>query len=557
VSIVEHSGDPRCRRDRPEASSRCVRPWLPASVAHTLVAVRALAAGLAAALLTGAAACGGEGGGGAASGAGGALAYLPEDSGFVVLVSTDLEGDAMQDLLRAVGGAVGANVQRELENAAQEVGLSYDEDVEPLLGNDLVLGTTSPQGPLDDDTGIIAALDTEDAEKLRQVVEKVEGVEPSGEAHGARIYTVPDDGGALAVEGGILVVADTPETLEEALARADGDGGLTEEGLGEWLADLPDDAPVRVAGRGSGFLDVEQLARFRGLPWVDAVRSYGVAVAASDDELHVDATLNTESDDISEDDLPLATGDDTPEVFERTGEISAGNRDQSRTTVFLLRAMRHAHPDSDFVRQVDELEQELGIDFEEEVLRQFDGPSTSAVSPDGQRFAARSEVSDPEALAEAMDALAPHLPRLITSLQGLQSEGMALLFLFAPDAPVALQELDQVMVHPPAEPGGLYHATGLTGDGPAELYFGLVEDVFVVASDEEAARTVAEEPTIEAEGAQGAGVFRADLGTLADEAADQLGFFGIGGGEVVGSLEASTERLRARLRLELRGEPSA
>ena len=96
------------------------------------------------------------------------------------------------------------------------------------------------------------------------------------------------------------------------------------------------------------------------------------------------------------------------------------------------------------VRDVHALEQELGIDFADEVLRQFDGPSASSVSLDGQTFAARSEVSDPEGLKELLPRLAPHLPRLVTGLQGLQSEGQALLFLFAPD--VLVLQADRVRV---------------------------------------------------------------------------------------------------------------
>jgi hypothetical protein len=61
--------------------------------------------------------------------------------------------------------------------------------------------------------------------------------------------------------------------------------------------------------------------------------------------------LNTDPDDVGEDDLPLATGDDAPEVLDRDGEIAGANGDQSQTTVFLLRAARAAYPDSRFVRE--------------------------------------------------------------------------------------------------------------------------------------------------------------------------------------------------------------
>jgi hypothetical protein len=151
-----------------------------------------------------------------------------------------------------------------------------------------------------------------------------------------------------------------------------------------------------------------------------------------------------------------------------------------------------------------------------------------------------------------MRALAPRLPALIEGLQGLESEGLALLFLFAPDAPIAATRLAQVNVEEPADDDDFYHVSGLTGDGPSDLYFGVVDDNFVVASDEESARAIADEETIEADGAQGAGVLRADLAALADEAEERFGFPADSFSELVGSLEASEERLRARLRVEFR-----
>ena len=51
------------------------------------------------------------------------------------------------------------------------------------------------------------------------------------------------------------------------------------------------------------------------------------------------------------------------------------------------------------------------------MLRQFNGPSASAVSVDGETFAARSTVRDPERLKRLLPRLAPHLPRLVAGLE--------------------------------------------------------------------------------------------------------------------------------------------
>lgn len=264
--------------------------------------------------------------------------------------------------------------------------------------------------------------------------------------------------------------------------------------------------------------------------------------------MKLDVSVLLDEDAVDEDDLPIVSGAEAPEIVLRPNEISGGNRNQSQTT-FLLRALRAAYPNSRFVKAADAVEQELGIDFEQEILRQFDGPSASYVSPDGRTFAARSEVRDPEALRAVLPRIAPHLPALVEGLQGLQSEGMALLFLFAPDAPAAAP-MQGVTVDPPATEDGLYRISGLTGDGPSELHLGLIGDVFVVASDEQRAREIAQADTEPAEGAEGAGVLRADLAQLS-RSLDGFFFLPIPGKELVASLEASKEELRARVRVEL------
>jgi hypothetical protein len=515
------------------------------------VRVAAVVPAIAAAFVLGA--CGGSGAEDAATRAGSALSYLASDASVIAFVTTDLETEQVRSLdenvIRPLGGS---GLEEQLRRIADELGISYDNDVKPLLGNDVAIGVERLASGDAGDLAFVAALQTKDGEKLREVADRIAFFEPAGEDSGATLYRITQSTAFAAVEDDVLVIAGTREILDRALARRDGGDGIDDDAVGVRLTDLPGDAAIRAAGDTDVLLARDGLDQFSGVPWVAALRSFGAAISADEGELRIDATLNTDPDDVGEDDLPLATGDDAPEVLDRDREIAGANRNQSQTTVFLLRAARAAYRDSRFVNEVDALEEELGIDFEQEILRQFEGPSVSAVSPDGRRFAARSEVSDPEELARAMRALAPRLPALIEGLQGLDAEGLALLFLFAPDAPIATTRLAQVNLEEPADDDGFYHVSGLTGDGPSDLYFGVVDDNFVVASDEESARAIADEETIEADGAQGAGVLRADLAALADEAEERFGFPADSFSELVGSLEASEERLRARLRVEFR-----
>jgi Protein of unknown function (DUF3352) len=498
-----------------------------------------------------AAACGGGTDTAAESAAGDALAYLPKDAGAVVLLSTDFESEQWQRFDREVFQRFGqGSVENLIEEAVESEGdISYDDDVKPLLGNEVVVGTLGEARDLVDvdDGAIVGALEVPDGDQARSALQKG-GFQRTGEESGATLYRHGDDAVA-AVEGNVVVGATNRETLLRALAIRDGDDGLTEEDLDERLDDLPQDALFRAFGDLESLGGIEELSRFRSVPWVAAVQSFALALSMpADEELHLDAAVFTDPAGLDEEDLPLATGEEAPEIVLREDEISGGNRDQSVTTVFLLRALRAGYPDSRFVRAVAEVESELGIDFEEEILRQFNGPSASYVSSDGSAFAARSEVRDPDALRAVLPRIAPHLPALIEGLQGLQSEGLALLFLFAPDVPLAAP-LQGVKVDPPASQDGFYRVSGLTGAGPSELYFNVVDDAFVVASDEQRAREIAEADTASVEGARGAGVARIDL-TQLDQSQAPF-FLPFSGRELVASLEASVERLRARVRVML------
>ena len=510
------------------------------------------AALLLAALALAATGCGGTATGGGGN-AGDALGYLAADSATVVLISTDVESEQWEEfderVVRKLDDEDPKTLEKYAEEATKEVGLDWGDDIKPLLGNDIAVGIEGDAMSFlggEGEASFTAALETREGD-VEEVFEKA-GWTRVGEANGATLYGNPPGEDVYATEDGVLLFADSEETLRRALARRDAGDGLEQDAVEEAFADLPTEALARAFGTLEGLKTQDEFRRFADLPIVQALQTWGLTVAFQRNNLNVDLAVGLDESKVEEADLPLVTGGESPEIVIRDGEISGGNRNQSQTTAFLLRALRAGFPDSRFVKAADAIEKELGIDFEQEILRQFDGPSASYVSPDGKVFAARSEVSDPEALKAVLPKIAPHLPALVEGLQGLQSEGMALLFLFAPDAPAAAP-MQGVKVEKPATEDGFYRISGLTGDGPTELYLGLVGDVFVVASDEQRARDIAETETEPADGAKGAGVLRADLTRLGQLTG--AFFLPIDGKELVASLEASTKELRARVRIEL------
>src|SRR5687768_3216657 len=95
------------------------------------------------------------------------LAYFPDDAGVAVVINTDFEGDQVERLDRKIvrPQAGGRSLEDLLREGARDLDLSFDEDIKPLLGNELAIGTQSA-----DDIGrITAAIRVDDAGKLRDV----------------------------------------------------------------------------------------------------------------------------------------------------------------------------------------------------------------------------------------------------------------------------------------------------------------------------------------------------------------------------------------------------
>jgi hypothetical protein len=223
---------------------------------------------------------------------------------------------------------------------------------------------------------VLAALDTHDAAKAEALAERI-----------------PDS--RLQVDGTTLLIPLEGDDgqADAAIERRKAGKGMTGEAFERAYGDgAADDALVRVLADAhtiASLLDVDV-----DVPWINALRSVAVSLRLDEDRIDARLRVNTDPDGLSEDELPLATGDEAPQAGDIDGAINSANRDQSRTTVFLARLARTAYPDSDFVREVEKLESDTGIKFEDAVLEQFNGPSASVAWPDGS-FGAVSDVADP------------------------------------------------------------------------------------------------------------------------------------------------------------------
>ncbi|HZB87003.1 MAG TPA: hypothetical protein VE289_10610 [Gaiellaceae bacterium] len=451
------------------------------------------------------------------------LAYLEPDSALVVAVDMRYEEENWESL-RGIADrvlaetrevvdpddrdGVPADADAALDEFTRFVSLDFDDDVRPLLAGRLVIGEALPPGQGDPQERVTLVFRTEEGD-LRAALEKALDNSKLRPMRGHDDVLVAEEAIAL-VGDDTLVVADGTEQLTAAVERAEAGRGFPPELLAAAEESVGIDDPFVLAtgtlDLAREFLEEENLERaVAAVPYLAAVERVDVALDLSEDAVEASAHVATTGAELSEDDLPLGPAGEV-ELPVVEDAVVGGSRDQSRITTFAAQVMRSAFADSDFVATVEETERELGIRFEDEVLRQFNCPSVSSFEPDpdaplgvGGRFSARSCVSDPERMRELLPELAPRLPRILRAMGGLGGEGLFGLLMLAPDAPLAPGTMLMQIGVAPLGGGGqeelLYEVSGLRdepGFGSADrVVFGMIGDVFVVGSDRQAAREAA------------------------------------------------------------------
>jgi hypothetical protein len=462
-----------------------------------------------------------------------ALSYIPKDTPFVVAIDTDLEGDqykSLQAILDRFPGGVKLDdlLAGQLDGGGE--GVTFQKDVKPLLGNPFVVSATDVTSFLSDSADdFVAVIDAKDSEALDRLIDKTKP-QKHGEVGGATVYD--DDGTAFGVKENTVVFAGSQRLLEAALERADAGEGMDLQRFEDGLEGLPDQALARV------FLDVEALldqdpdtADARKVAWVRALRTFGMTTSVEDDSADVQFNLKAEGD-LTDDDLPLAAGDEAPAVVRKEGEIALGIRDPSQIVTFFEGALEAVEPQTfgDYETGKRVISDRLGVDLDEDFFGQLTQGLSVSLAVNGS-FGARAEVKSPKVFARTVAKVARALP-----------------------------QLGGLGVTDVRRSGGLYQAR--LADG-GRFFFGMRNDVFVAASDASRARRLGSEEPSPVDGAEGSLVMAADAEQVAFEVIEQLGpqlgLTGLLGGglfarpldQLSGSVSSSTDGLRGRFSLTL------
>jgi hypothetical protein len=465
-----------------------------------------------------------------------ALGYLPKDAPLVIVISTDLDGgqyDAAGEILDKL--PLGGQLVEQLKESVEQDGVDYEKDVKPLLGKEAVIAVPDAKAlQADDVEDFVLALETKDAGKLEEVAAR--DAKKTGEKAGATLYR-SSEGTDFAVKDDVLVVANTRERLEAALERRDSEARLREDDLDEALGDLPDDALARLYVDIEGILAADSsTAAARRIPWVAALRTAGAALTAHEDGLAIDFVVNTEADGLEPADVPVATPEGgAPPALEREGELGFGVRDTAHFIRWAELAAQAYDPAGyrDYALAKRQLGEETKVDVDRDVFAQFTGNLSLSVSLDGD-FALRSELVDPGRFEQTLRRVAKEIPDLAEAA-----------------------DLGTVGVATPKGREDFYAIAQPEGDS---VVYGVVGDVFVLASDARRAAGLAGEEPRPVEDAKGSVTMRGNAEQLANEliadiasGAEALGASLFTGplGELTGHLEGGTGGLRGRVELEI------
>jgi hypothetical protein len=364
---------------------------------------------------------GGRGGGGAAP-AGDrlaeALSYAPSSSEAVAEFSVeagDPQGEALRRLARTFPAArFGAG---EARSAVQGLGVDPDRDLPALLNGPLV--AWGPSGAIVSlgrsvsalrlelgpvlEAGVTAAVVGTGEDAIKRVLDRV------AEKRGGKWHL--RGGGVAGVEGADVVLGRDARAVDAAIDVHRREAGLSrrtfEERLGP-LARVP--ALIRAVANARSVI----AARAAGVRWVDALREGALALSLEGSALRLRVHLATDPAQVTDQDLPIASGAAAPNPAPGTRPIYLALRDVGQSVrVFdgardqlqlsFLDGVRRALSTLDSVKGPLRTFGRIDVDG---LIAQLTGTTTITQEARPSTFALRSEMQDGAPLRTALNRIA-------------------------------------------------------------------------------------------------------------------------------------------------------
>jgi hypothetical protein len=494
--------------------------------------VRRYAALLLIALVALVAGCGSgdDGGGGGSDGSlGDMLGYVPKDAPVVLTVKTDPESEQYKNIEAMLGKfPFGGQLKQELKNSVKEEGVDFDQDVKPLLGNDVLVAVPGAQQLMSrtgtEDDPFLLVWTAKDADKLEETVKK-RAPKEIGEVDGYKLYQGDATGqDVIGVNDGTVVAATTRQLVEEAIKRKGGDDHLAEADFNAAFKDLPGDALVKVYGNVAPLIAASPAASAaRKIPFVNGLRAFGVTASAQPDGIVYDQRVGLEG--VQPDQLPIAAGDEATELYRRPADFGIAIRDLTHSIRFAEQAAETTAPEeyAQYAAAKEQLAALAKVDLDKDLIEQFTGVTSVSIGADGG-VGVRADLNDAAKLEDILDRA---------------SKGdFGDLKVGKPDGD-GIRELQD-------------------GDGD-KFYLGVVDDKLVGGTTADRAAEMATVQPVPVEGAKGAIVMGADGQELANALAERFGgeqgaaasLFTGPVGDIVGYVTANPDALRQSLKLKI------
>jgi hypothetical protein len=334
------------------------------------------------------------------------FSYLPANSPLVLTIQTDPNSAGVKNTMAFLGRFSFAPL---LESAVitrlRQAGVDYNADVKPLFGNPVVFAI--PAASLYRSGGgrnYVAVWVTKSSSALNSLIQRTSsGLRKLGSRGSATLYGA---GGrtAIAVDGATLVVGATRESVIAALDRHAQGGGVSMASYAANTAGLPTDAEIQVFGNVQQLLTGNPRASSAlRVPWVAAIRGYGVSIGASSSGTTVRYHVDTTGSSLSPAQLPLSPAAPVPAL--PTGfPIAAGLQDPQHLITFIESAEQLAAPGkwATFQRRQAALRAKTGTDITA-LLHQLTG--NLVIASNLHATFGRADVADPKATAATLAKL--------------------------------------------------------------------------------------------------------------------------------------------------------
>lgn len=279
-----------------------------------------------------------------------ALSFFPAQSPVVATLQTSSRSPASRSLQALERRFPFLTVAKTAALAQLgKLGIDENRDLKPLFGNPIVVGSTG--GSLSGlRSGLLLAWVTHSAAAVTHLLHLVHGIRADGTHDGATLYATPTLG-EIAVHGPTVVLGGSRGTVVAALDRSAHGGGLTPSQASAAIPHTRSTPAFEVFG------DLQRVlagsARARSIPWVAAIRSYGVAFGAASGALNLDFRVTTDPTTLSPTQLPLAAGAASPGLVAGL-PIQAAIHDPAQIVDFVLATIRAVSP-AQYARIVREL----------------------------------------------------------------------------------------------------------------------------------------------------------------------------------------------------------